>query len=383
MTYATGQTVSYAYDALDNVSEILYNNVVAYSYEYAAGRLSLVTDHGAGRVQRYLYDSRGNLSRVVVSELSSGVALYALEYSYDEFGVPLLCQYAFFDDGGTWFEIRAEYSEANRQELARYVTKYGDATVSTVTYAYDSLKRLAQKVTAGGNMTRTESYGFETVSGNRTSTAVSAYTVTVKKTGVSAPTLSTSYTYVYDAVGNITRITETEGGVTYVTSYEYDALGRLVRENNQKLDVTILYTYDAGHNLICEEKLAYTAGAFPAGTTPLETVVYTYSGDRLTGKTVYQGSVGGTEQYGGFTTSYDALGNPRQWGWNGYFLLNWTRGRQLGSIDDISVMCTYRYAYDANGVRISKELVDRYLLHEYVVSGTTILRELVYYVRRQ
>lgn len=386
MTYATGQTVSYAYDALDNVSEISYNNVVAYSYEYAAGQISLVTDHGAGRVQRYLYDSRGNLSRAVVSELSSGVALYALEYSYDEYGVPLRCHYAFFDDGGTWFEIRAEYSEANRQELARYVTKYGDATVSTVSYTYDSLKRLAQKVTAGGQMTRTESYGFETVSGNRTSTAVSSYTVTVKKVETDMatrvktepPTLSTSYTYVYDAVGNITRITETEGGVTYVTSYEYDAMGRLVRENNQRLGCTILYTYDAGHNLICEEKLAYAAGAFPAGTTPLETVVYTYVGDRLTGKTVYSGGVGSTEQYGGFTTSYDALGNPLQWGWGGYLYLNWTRGRQLASIDDFGALCTYRYAYDANGVRIAKELVDRYILHEYVVSGTTILRELVY-----
>ena len=104
--------------------------------------------------------------------------------------------------------------------------------------------------------------------------------------------------------------------------------------------------------------------------------MYTYSGDKLTGKTVYDAN--GTEQYGGFTTTYDAVGNPAQWGRYGYKYLTWSKGRQLASIDDYGGLCTYRYTYNEDGVRISKEYEEWCELHEYVVSGTTILRELVY-----
>ena len=33
----------------------------------------------------------------------------SVEYVYDEYDVPITCNYAFFDDGGTWFEVKAEW----------------------------------------------------------------------------------------------------------------------------------------------------------------------------------------------------------------------------------------------------------------------------------
>ena len=375
MTYANGTSVEYVYDALDNIAEIRYNGSTspAYSYTYASGQIATVTDHTNSRKTSYTYNNRGNVSRVLVSTLS-GTALYALEYDYDEYDVPITCNYAFFDDGGTWYEVKAVYNADNRQELAEYITTYGDSTVATIAYSYDSLKRLDWKQLTGGNMIRTESYEFFTNdTTHQTTTQVESYTVTVKKASTGGQTYSAYYSYGYYSNGSIASVSETVNGTSYVITYDYDSLGRLVRENNQRMGHSYTYAYDAGHNITEEKRYAFTTGTLGAVQ---ERTVYTYSGDKLTGKTVYDAN--GTEQYGGFTTTYDAVGNPDKWGYYGYLDLNWTKGRQLASIDDYGGLCTYRYTYNEDGVRISKELVDRYELHEYVVSGTTILRELIY-----
>ena len=49
----------------------------------------------------------------------------------------------------------------------------------------------------------------------------------------------------------------------------------------------------------------------------------------------------------------------------------------LTSVGDYMGMCTYQYGYNSDGVRISKNMVDWQEAHEYVVNGTTILRETV------
>lgn len=69
-------------------------------------------------------------------------------------------------------------------------------------------------------------------SGNRTSTTVK-----------SLETANGTYTYTYDAVGNILSINDG----TYTVSYVYDGLNQLVRENDQRADTTTVYTYTNGN----------------------------------------------------------------------------------------------------------------------------------------
>ena len=52
--------------------------------------------------------------------------------------------------------------------------------------------------------------------------------------------------YTYDNNGNIRTIQDEVG----VTTYHYDALQRLIREDNVRLNKTIIYTRDAGGNVI-------------------------------------------------------------------------------------------------------------------------------------
>ena len=66
-----------------------------------------------------------------------------------------------------------------------------------------------------------------------------------------------SWSYEYDNVGNITKITSG----TKVITYQYDELNQLIRENNGVLGITVLYAYDAGGNMTSRKTYAYTEGA--------------------------------------------------------------------------------------------------------------------------
>ena len=108
-----------------------------------------------------------------------------------------------------------------------------------------------------------------------------------------------SYSYTYDANGNITAITK--GSMSF--TYTYDAANQLVRENlyygsGNSNNATYAYEYDAWGNIQSRKKYAYTTGTL--GTVQ-NTVTYGYSntqwGDLLT-------------SFNGSTITYDAMGNP-------------------------------------------------------------------------
>ena len=108
------------------------------------------------------------------------------------------------------------------------------------TYAlnYDGLKRLSSTAvnnySGGALMTRSYSY-LAGAGTNGTTTLVSTYKVKTPTSGNFV-----SYTYAYDALGNITGITDNSSNTT--PSYNYDALNQLTGavQNN----VTYAYTYD-------------------------------------------------------------------------------------------------------------------------------------------
>ncbi len=164
---------------------------------------------------------------------------------------------------------------------------------------------------------------------------------------------SASYSYTYDANGNILSVSDG----TNTTSYVYDAANQLIRENNVEEYKTWTYTYDAAGNILTKSTYAYTTGALG---TPLDTVNYTYGdsqwGDLLTA-------------YDGQTITYDAIGNPLS---DGTWTYTWEHGRQLASMSDGST--TWSYEYDANGLRTKRTNGTKTYEYYYTGGQLTVLK---------
>ena len=144
---------------------------------------------------------------------------------------------------------------------------------------------------------------------------------------------STTYTYAYDARGNITSVSDGQS----TTTYAYDSFDQLVRENNQAAGKTWTYTYDDGGNIRSKTEYAYTAGNLGAAE---RTVAYGYDdagwSDLLT-------------SIGGQSLTADEIGNLLS---DGTWAYTWQHGRQLAGMSKAGTDISYRY--DADGLRISK-----------------------------
>ncbi len=158
---------------------------------------------------------------------------------------------------------------------------------ASLTNNYDGYGRLNSQVTKQGSTTvLTDSYTYRSPGSGLTSTQVETLKLT-------AGGQTKTYTYQYDANGNITSINDGSKTTTYV----YDSLNQLTRENNQAAGKTWVWTYDTGGNITSKKEYSYTTGTLG---TALDTVSYTYGdsswGDLLTA-------------CDGVTITHDGIGN--------------------------------------------------------------------------
>jgi RHS repeat-associated protein len=163
----------------------------------------------------------------------------------------------------------------------------------------------------------------------------------------SSPTLS----YLYDANGNITSITEGANTI----QYEYNELNGVIRENNQRDNTTFVYHYDLGGNLTSKVAYAYTTGTLG---TPLDTTPYVY------GDTNWKDLL---TSFDGKVLTYDAIGNPLTYD-GGTFA--W-EGRKLTSFNKSELAISY--TYNENGIRTSKTVNG--LTTNYRLSGDKVTFE--------
>ena len=153
--------------------------------------------------------------------------------------------------------------------------------------------------------------------------------------------------YTYDALGNITRISQSTKPFYTLVAYEYDAQNQLTKETYYdgegtaagNITRTISYTYDTAGNIL---SVTETAG------DKTTTKAYTYGDSEwLDLLTAINGSA----------IRYDAGGNPTNWN-NGKadLSLQWANGRRLtgASSESATKSESLSYAYDADGVRTSK-----------------------------
>ena len=128
-------------------------------------------------------------------------------------------------------------------------------------YTYDTLGRVKTVNTNSASGMLTGTYTYKTIFGKRSSSLVS-----------SLATPAGTFSYTYDARGNIASVSDG----TYKTTYTYDSLNQLVREDNEKLGKTYTYSYLNG-NITNRKEYAYTLEAIADTATAIKTDTYEYS----------------------------------------------------------------------------------------------------------
>ena len=319
--YGNGDCINYSYDNLDRLSYKMYNGDGNRKLSYSYGRdgnIASSFDSATGEKTVFCYDLANRAvgqKTYVGSTLSSSLA-----YTYaDKTNYLVGVKHKFALGEQTIGYRYGNLSVGEMPDQIYGVTWNGKEKIG---YSYDGFGRITDKtVMPSLSKTLHNRYTYyNRESGNRTSTTVK-----------SLETANGTYTYTYDAVGNILSINDG----TYTVSYVYDGLNQLVRENDQRADTTTVYTYTNG-NITGKKVYKYTLGDVGE---EIKSSSYGYSNsewrDLLT-------------SFNGQAVTYDEIGNPITFGSKSF---EWC-GRQLERITDGDN--TYVYSYNTDGDRVSK-----------------------------
>ena len=362
MTYSNGTIVTYYYDSLDRIAKVCYNenepSEQEYVYTYTVDGALKSVESSTGRGYEYTYDTKGQMISYAEYDTSAQKTLLQATYLYNTKQQLDTAEVAFsYTVGGTaqsdmvysYYEykpyVNSVSADGGDMLSEMHLDGAGSDTEVDITYAYDDLYRMTEKVKEWNNsLTMREVYTFADKTAKAT-TRVDSFTSTVGTT-------SSSYTYTYDSFGNIRTITDSAG---LVTRYYYDDQQQLIRENNPYTNKTYVYTYDRGGNRTSKTTYTYTTGSLSdlTGTT----TNYTYEGDRLT-------AIDST------AIMYDDLGNPLTYGSTTFA---WQNGRQLASISMNYGAMVYSFEYNDSGIRTSKTVNG--IEHVYTLNGSQIVTE--------
>ena len=400
--------VSYAYDAFDNITEILrgdgmkyalaynaYHNLesigvegkdeklVKYTYKTGNGRLKEIayangdkmkaTYNGVGQMvaekwynssneltahYKYVYDGQGNIVRSID-------ILSQKEYNYE------------YEDGRV---IRA--TESDILISNEIVTQ--KVIVNTIKYYYDSEGMITKKVIVSADGTEQTLYFEKTendsqvvkfTTGGKTITSHSKTDSFGRKVfdELQLGTGFVSRQFHYHA-GDVTDEHKQNGKLKSsattqlisqivlsggrTISYEYDEEERITKVDDS-VDGITTYTYDALGQLLTETLNGTVVNTMTydnyGNIRTKNGVAYTYGDEKWKDLLT---------SYNGQSIAYDAQGNPTSY--LGH-TLTWEKGRQLKSFDGNT------YTYNANGIRTSKTIGG--IRHNYILDGVKILRE--------
>ena len=352
VTYGNGDTQEILYDKEARIKSRRWNgqstDTVRYEYD-AYGSLEKETDLVNGRIDKDQYDMTGRLVQSTTLEKNTGAAgeptvanthtVQSLEIGYDSYNrVNRLVQSLETAKTKMGF-VYGDASKAQRPGLSYGLTVDGTQRQSL---AYDAMARCTKEtVTLPGGQKRENCFTYGTLRH-----------LTDTDSLLSAMSNGTeSWSYEYDNVGNITKITSG----TKVITYQYDELNQLIRENNGVLGITVLYAYDAGGNMTSRKTYAYTEGAVSTVQTQ---DLFTYRTDGWKDQLL---------SWNGKSYAYDAGGNPTVL--RG-MALTWGEGRRLKRIAATAGEVTF--AYDSDGKRVRKtsgENTTTYYYNGNVLSG--------------
>jgi RHS repeat-associated protein len=341
--YGNGQKVGNTYytndevtdiDESDWVKEVKYNDEVKFEYDYYDdGKLHYKHDLVNGATYEYIYNE-DKLLTVTDAKQNS----ISHEYNEDDFISKITSNI-----NGVTKMTNYYYTEGiNPDNLL-----WDD---SSIDYQYESGK-LHNKVLNTGNTTYLTTYGYRTAANGATTDEIE----TLNNNG-------NILHYEYYDNGNISNITS----LGKTIAYKYNELNELIREDNQVLERTITYSYDAGGNILGRTEYTYTTSDTLGQA--LKTDQYSYDDanwkDKLTsfdGKAITYDNIGNTLTYDGYT-------------------FTWEAGRQLAAISGNGKNITYKY--NDFGIRTEKTVngvVCKYYLDRDKVVNETNGTDNLYY----
>ena len=312
------------------------------------------------RVLTYLYDDIGRLLQV------SGNDGSYVKTSYDELDKSTDLHYKF---NGQRRDVYFNYYNMDNLPLN---VKFGTDSKYIIENNYDELTRLKFKTYTIPNTNSKINTSYSYVDWSSTENRTTGTVRGIDYTYVTGGLTTHDRWYTYDNVGNILteKVWTSDDTKPVQESYTYDAKNQLVRHDSATLKATYTYAYDAGGNITTKKIYAYTTGSLD-GKTPTETINYTYGNsawkDELT-------------SYKGEAIEYDAIGNPTTYrGWG----MTW-QGRQLTkAVKDKTVTFTY----DSEGIRTSKSdgtNTTKYLLNgTQILAQTTNGKTLCFFYDQQ
>ncbi|TYQ18382.1 UNVERIFIED_CONTAM: LOW QUALITY PROTEIN: RHS repeat-associated protein [Acetivibrio alkalicellulosi] len=225
---------------------------------------------------------------------------------------------------------------------------------------YDVLGRIANTSIKNTLFSYERSYSY--LNGINGSSTHLINSMESKITTSSGSTNTVTASYEYDDNGNIEKIIQGGNEIEYF----YNELNELKRENNQVLNKTILYNYDAGGNITNKIEYAYTKVQNPVN--PTRTINYTYDSSWKDKLLTYDG---------GPTITYDAIGNPLNDGVRTY---TWEEGRNLATVTRGTNNLSFKY--NDSGIRYEKTVngvTTRYHLVGDMVTYETNGTDSIYY----
>ena len=231
-----GETTSYSYDGVGNLTQVSLPAGGSYSYTYdAAHRLTDITDNLGNRIH-YTLDNAGNRTR---------------EETFDSTGTIIQSHSRQFDAlNRLWKDIGA----VNQTTVYEYdangnLTRITDPLNRQSSNSYDALNRLISSTQADGGIVQ---YGYDGQDQLTQVTDPRNLTTRYNRDGLgnlnqqtSPDTGATGYTY--DAAGNVLTRTDAKG---QVATYSYDVLNRLtgIVYTGGTTSQSVSYQYDQGTN---------------------------------------------------------------------------------------------------------------------------------------
>ena len=249
MTDSTG-TTTFAYDAADQLTKVTYpgGSFLEYTYNSAGQRIQM-TDQ-TGFTVNYQYNALGQLS-----ELTDGSGDLIVSYSYDaagrlsseQFGNGTSTEYTYDADGNVLSIVNLA---PNGSTQSSYVYTYNNqnlpvtmtTSAGTFTYGYDADGQLTSVQTPGGE---TIAYEYD-AAGNRVAVVDNGTATQYDANDLNEYTQGGDTTYQYNADGDLISSTDSSG----TTTYSYNVLGQLTSVNSPASTTT--YQYDALGFLVSE-----------------------------------------------------------------------------------------------------------------------------------
>ncbi len=275
---ADGNKVGAEYSE-DDVDLLSYTNIIGEKFEYSYNTeidhvlASIIKSDGNGNHVKtsYEYDAYGNVTK------ESLVGGYGSTYSTDSITTETV--YDSYGRVQSVIDSRGKITSYDRNTATELLNYVRNANGSRIDYIYDSKERL------------TGIFNDRDTDGVITEKETVSYTYDGKDRLTSINNGITTYTFTYDAYGNVTSV---KAGSYTLASYEYNANNGKLTETSYGNGLTVTNIYDSLDRLV---EVKYTV----SGTT---TTAYTvsYNGDGAISKVVDNRS-GITTEY-----EYDSLG---------------------------------------------------------------------------